>query len=514
MVETPFDPLGPDRSRTPARGPGSRPDGPRRDAELLDSNGQEDESGEWQLPSWVEDLDAVDLDLQEPEAEIAQALDVLDEGPPPAIPDRATTTGDQPRRSPGLRRGSPPEREEVGSDDAWGFDQGIESGVSWLMDLDDGRGGGEGQREEGGEPSFLAGLGRRPRRRSKLRFLVGMTLSIAAGVGAVLFYRQQLGEPERVPIARAPRPEPRPAASPSSTEPGASIASSPTTAAEPSAPVESAPTPELAGRSEAQRFLEERQRFLALADSHGAYRSAVALPFLLAHLSPETEVCEPEPSALAAEALPGGERETREQVLAAADMVLLPSVASPFREASESDMALIWLGTTIPIDVVDEPRKVLTPEVGRVRVQLHGGDVYDGKLYAVGERKVWLELNGARMALLSWQVQRIDHIEAEGRPGAAGRRESLSQVGLERVRVRTDGGVFYGRLMKRDGDEVTILSPEGARMSFRGATVESAGLSHTRIVEASQSGEPAIPRASAPRLPNASDAARPPRGPR
>ena len=325
--------------------------------------------------------------------------------------------------------------------------------------------------------------------------LLGLVLSIVAGLGAVQLYRDrfQPPAPEPMPVVRAPRNQPTAADQPTPAPAPDPLAIG---SAEPDPqPVE--PEASTAGESVASST-PGRRPFLDFADAEGGFSPRLNLPFVLAHFTSGAEECEPTEVGAAHEEIAAGDREVREQTLAASDMVLLPAVLSPFREASDSDMALIWRGSAVPMEAIDEPRKLVTPDVGGVRVFLYGGETFEGRLYAVGERKVWLELNGARMALLSWQVQRIEHI-ATGGPLAAIQTDLLAQGPLDRVRVRTAGGVFYGRLVKRDGDNVTILTAEGARMTVSNATVEPAGTSQTRIVDASNPDEPPAPAPRTPR---------------
>jgi hypothetical protein len=167
------------------------------------------------------------------------------------------------------------------------------------------------------------------------------------------------------------------------------------------------------------------------------------------------------------------------------DMVLLPDSEMPFRMASAEDLRGVWAGATIPVDRIDLDERLLTPAVGRVRVVLNSGEVFDGGLYAVGERKVWLQFAHGRMALLSWQIEKIEHLDGPADTPELGSAESARMAGLERVRVRTPGGVFYGKLLNQTGDQVTLLTGDGARISLANARVEPAGNSPTRLIDAS-----------------------------
>ncbi len=154
------------------------------------------------------------------------------------------------------------------------------------------------------------------------------------------------------------------------------------------------------------------------------------------------------------------------------------------REASQEDLSSLWLKGSIPMDRIDGKQKLMTPAVGRVRVLLLGGEIFEGELYAVGERKVWIKSELGKMALLSWQVERIEHILDPSKPGAANA-PTTNLASLESVRVRTPGGVFYGRLVAQTESSVTLVTAEGARVTLHDAEVDTAGRSATHLVDAS-----------------------------
>lgn len=168
------------------------------------------------------------------------------------------------------------------------------------------------------------------------------------------------------------------------------------------------------------------------------------------------------------------------------DMVVIPRVESSVRYATEDDMAAVWDKSEIPLGKISAAERMLTPQVGRVRLVIHSGEVFEGRLYAVGENKVWLETALGKMALLGWQVDRIEHLP-ENSGVALGAKGSQDLGGLQRVRVRTPGGVFYGKLLDQDDNNVTLITEEGGRLRLANARVEPAGKSRTRIVDPSQS---------------------------
>jgi hypothetical protein len=181
---------------------------------------------------------------------------------------------------------------------------------------------------------------------------------------------------------------------------------------------------------------------------------------------------------------PGLERRTQE--LSVEDILLLADDSgSRLREASASELAGVWLGATIPLDALGGPSRLLTPNVGRVRVVLTIGEVFEGQLYAIGEKKVWIETELGKLALLDWQIDRIEHIVTSEGSVVVGPDGSKDLAGLKSVRVRTAGGVFYGKLLSREGASVTLVMASGARVTLDNAQVEAAGRSLSRLVDAS-----------------------------
>jgi hypothetical protein len=167
------------------------------------------------------------------------------------------------------------------------------------------------------------------------------------------------------------------------------------------------------------------------------------------------------------------------------------------REASPEELAAVWSGAAIPVEALRGAERVMTPGVGRVRVVLARGEVFEGRLYAVGQRKLWLETELGRMALLDWQVDRIEHIVAADGTPLSGGDSARDLAGLPGVRVRTAGGVFYGKLLSRDGDSVVIVTDSGGRVTLSGAEVELAGKATTHVIDANGAAPAVVGEAAA-----------------
>jgi hypothetical protein len=153
------------------------------------------------------------------------------------------------------------------------------------------------------------------------------------------------------------------------------------------------------------------------------------------------------------------------------------------RYANDAELAAIWDGTTIPLDSVSNTMRVMTPNVGRVRAVMASGQVFEGRMYAVGEGKVWIDNRLGRMALVHSQLTKVEHVlSPEGAPGL-GDPGSGEYVGLPRVRAKAAGGVFFGKLIHQDADRVTLITEEGARLTLIGAIVDPAPSTRRVIVK-------------------------------
>jgi hypothetical protein len=144
------------------------------------------------------------------------------------------------------------------------------------------------------------------------------------------------------------------------------------------------------------------------------------------------------------------------------------------RHATADDLAGVWEGSVIPMDSIPGPTRLLTPGVGRVRIVIQRGEIFEGRLYAVGQGRIWIDTDVGRLALLSEQVQRIEHLNSKGGTPGLGAPGSQDLAGLPRVRVHTPGGTFYGKVIARDDGTVTLITDEGARVMLESYNVEAA----------------------------------------
>jgi hypothetical protein len=164
---------------------------------------------------------------------------------------------------------------------------------------------------------------------------------------------------------------------------------------------------------------------------------------------------------------------TRAGTIPPSDVILPPAPINGVRTADPQALLTMWTEDTIPLDRVESKFKVMTPNVGDVRVTLKSKDVFEGRLYAVGENSVWLEGPYGRMGM---DITRIATVEKVGGGAAGATGGGDAKVGAfalnERVRVPTQNGPVYGRVLSAEGTMTKIVTDDGIKMSAETKLVE------------------------------------------
>ncbi len=179
-----------------------------------------------------------------------------------------------------------------------------------------------------------------------------------------------------------------------------------------------------------------------------------------------------------------GERVERVVQIDPGEMVLLPDYSSSLRLASAEELGKLWTEATIPFEKFSEPARLLTPNVGRVRVLITGDEIFEGSLYAVGEGQIWVDSKIGRVALDCATVHDVQQLGGTERTPELGGKGSQNLAGLPRVRVRGAGGNFYGKIVAREGNLVTLIPDAGGRIRLHSDEVEVVGTMRTSLVRA------------------------------
>jgi hypothetical protein len=141
--------------------------------------------------------------------------------------------------------------------------------------------------------------------------------------------------------------------------------------------------------------------------------------------------------------------------------------------ASEDQLELIWRGSEVPMEAVHAPAKTLMPRVGPVRVFTAGGDVFAGRLYAVGQGLVWIDGEPGRIGLDGSKVERIEVLPPDPTGTPVAQADEL--LGGRRVRVKVPGGMLYGSVLKAEGEDVMLALDTGGRVRVKATDIQDLG---------------------------------------
>lgn len=128
-----------------------------------------------------------------------------------------------------------------------------------------------------------------------------------------------------------------------------------------------------------------------------------------------------------------------------------------------------WRGEEPPAALFEGPARIATPSVGPVRVTMTSGELFEGDLEAVGQGRIWLRTSLGSLSLETARtetVERLDPSQVE-RTGLESR--DHDHAGKPHVRVIAPGGVFSGRLLRHEGDAITLWEDGGFRITLHGA---------------------------------------------
>lgn len=183
----------------------------------------------------------------------------------------------------------------------------------------------------------------------------------------------------------------------------------------------------------------------------------------------------PSPSAPAEVAVPAPSLAAPPRALEFPDLE-----GSSYQWASADQLELIWRGSEVPMEAVHAPAKTLMPRVGQVRVFTLGGDVFAGRLYAVGQGLVWIDGEPGRIGLDGSKVERIEVLPPD--PDGIQLAEDGGALGGRRVRVKVPGGMLYGSVLKADGEDVMLALETGGRVRVKASDVQDLGSGRAVVV--------------------------------
>lgn len=131
-----------------------------------------------------------------------------------------------------------------------------------------------------------------------------------------------------------------------------------------------------------------------------------------------------------------------------------------------------WEGVEVPVQAILAERKLLTPNVGPVRVDLVDGQSLEGRLHSVGFNQLWLNTSLGQITLENRRIAQIHKLDPGlGMPTLHGRKDYSN---FPHVRVTAKGGTFVGYQIAREGNTITMVTEQGFRITLTDVQINPA----------------------------------------
>jgi len=348
-----------------------------------------------------------------------------------------------------------------------------ENSASWLLQSEPIVGEDAPHAEgETSESESEAGQGRKRSFATLFKVAAALLFGAGATFGFRTWKRWQTADSTEVPApAVAHAPNTKPFVLPVLPDPASSLPSgSAPTRTDPGTEPEVATAPRLGQQRFEEWFAKHGGLTFVLGFPTSASSTATPPAHSLAPEPPSPEISVADPGA--------GPSSTPERILRVDPNAGATPARAPvggLRLATPEELAGIWPGDTVPMEALDAETRLLTPAVGLVHVIMKTGEIFDGRLYAIGAGQVWLEASIGRLALDGKRVSAITVVTTEEVNGK-------TVEDLPRMRVRTPGGIFFGKVVSREDDRVTLLTEDGGRITLVSRDVEAAPLGDTRVL--------------------------------
>ncbi len=146
-----------------------------------------------------------------------------------------------------------------------------------------------------------------------------------------------------------------------------------------------------------------------------------------------------------------------------------PLVQTPTGTLRRADKQGSWTGSEPSLAMLDNPSRVTTPRVGAVRILMVGGELFEGRLVALGQNRAWIETGLGTMSLDGERIDKIEKLDPIQVDSRGQKTRKHEYAGRPRVRVHAPGGLFVGHLISQEGDSVTLWTDEGFKITLHGA---------------------------------------------
>ncbi|HIG85464.1 MAG TPA: hypothetical protein EYQ25_00290 [Planctomycetes bacterium] len=146
-----------------------------------------------------------------------------------------------------------------------------------------------------------------------------------------------------------------------------------------------------------------------------------------------------------------------------------PLAQTPMGTLRRADKQGSWTGSEPSLAMLDNPKRVTTPRVGAVRILMVGGELFEGRLVALGQNRAWIETGLGTMSLDGERIDKIEKLDPIQVDSRGQKTRKHEYAGRPRVRVHAPGGLFVGHLISQEGDSVTLWTDEGFKITLHGA---------------------------------------------
>ena len=272
------------------------------------------------------------------------------------------------------------------------------------------------------------------------------------------------------------------------TEPAKDVAPDPTSDPEPTAPVtptddvaavepsagteDSSAADPLAAAAAALTAANSANQGEPAADTGAESFEPSSLDILLAgDTDPSTDAGSVDPSVAASVGLAGTQADDA-----------FPTFDVGYEWVSEDMLDMVWRGTSVPMEAIAAPARTLMPRVGHVRVHMLSGQTIDGRLYAVGQERVWLDIQPGRVGLDGTAVERFEHLAVDSL--SSGAPSTTSPVPMSgRVSIEVPGGLIYGQIIAQREGSTTLVCDDGGKITIRNAVVKPVTTNRALLVQ-------------------------------
>jgi hypothetical protein len=152
------------------------------------------------------------------------------------------------------------------------------------------------------------------------------------------------------------------------------------------------------------------------------------------------------------------------------------------RRPEAAEIAGLWASKEIPLEAIDGDDIVRTPLVGGVRVLLKNGEHLQGRLHAVGQGQISMDVALGRMSIDYSDVGELIPIPEADLSKKPSNGLPDETAGLMYVTAKVPGGNLTGWLVQRAGGKLTLITEQAKKITFEDEGFEPVSKGRARVV--------------------------------